>query len=130
MTSASASAALMTGYRQLKQERWPAYPLYQLSIDERVCNWLNSNANYSLSVVFERTENENENSKNRYSDDGIRIKRIRPKSTGELNSTALEDDLGISELSDVVKLRLCTMPSSSIGETTYWLDSGSVMLNV
>ena len=118
------------GYRQLKQERWPAYPLYQLSIDERVCNWLNSNANYSLSVVFERTENENENSKNRYSDDGIRIKRIRPKSTGELNSTALEDDLGISELSDVVKLRLCTMPNSSIGETTYWLDSGSVMLNV
>ncbi|MCR4553779.1 MAG: virulence factor SrfB, partial [Succinivibrionaceae bacterium] len=118
------------GYRQLKQERWPAYPLYQLTIDEKVCNWLNSNANYSLSVVLERTENNDENGGNRYSDDGIKFKRIKPKSTGDLNNSALENDLGISDLSDVVKLKLCTMPNVSLGETTYWLDSGSVMLNV
>jgi hypothetical protein len=121
---------MTVGYRQLKQERWPAYPLYKLTIDEKVCRWLNSHANYSLTAVLERTENENENSKNRYSDDGIRIKRIKPKSTGELGNSALADEMGISDLTEIAKLKLCTMPNSSLGENTYWLDTGSVMQNV
>ena len=83
-----------------------------------------------MTAVLERTENENENSKNRYSDDGIRIKRIKPKSTGELGNSALADEMGISDLTEIAKLKLCTMPNSSLGENTYWLDTGSVMQNV
>ena len=52
--------SMTVGYRQLGIERWPAYPLYQLTIDQRVCNWLNAHANYALSVVLARTENEDQ----------------------------------------------------------------------
>ena len=124
--------SMTVGYRQLGIERWPAYPLYQLTIDQRVCNWLNAHANYALSVVLARTENEDqEDSRKIYSDDGICIARVKGRAVnGEYRGEQPEEELGIGELSDVVKLRLCTMPNPSLGEIVYWLDSGSVMLNV
>ena len=83
-------------------------------------------------MVLARTENEDqEDSRKIYSDDGICIARVKGRAVnGEYRGEQPEEALGISELSDVVKLRLCTMPNPSLGEIVYWLDSGSVMLNV
>lgn len=115
------------GYRQLELERWPAYPLYKITISNKLGEAINSSTSATLSIVLERTENQDDeqsSSSKKYSDDGIRIKKV------SLSDHNILNQYDISELEEEVELKLCTMPNTSLGGDVYWLDSGKVMKNV
>ncbi|MFO1119622.1 MAG: virulence factor SrfB [Rhodospirillales bacterium] len=100
---------MVLGYRQLASERWGASPLYVLDFTQRAKEVL-AKADRSKSPVLQV----------RLKKDRRRAERFEPDGgiTSEEGTT-----LGPRE----VTLKLNTLNNVSIGETNYWLDSGSVI---
>ncbi len=96
------------GFRQLGAERWAASPLYTLSFaDEKIRDRV-----FKEGVILK-----------------VRLKSESRRGKGggndRLSIAAVESDSG-SVSTRSVKMRLNTLASSGVGETEYWLDSGSV----
>jgi hypothetical protein len=92
--------SMRLGFRQLETERWPASPLYTLSIDDRDLREKLASKGVVLKVSLKRSE------------------RSGPESF-ELASVE-----GGSK--SKIKFRLNTMVDAGLGASQYWLDSGSV----
>jgi hypothetical protein len=92
--------SMRLGFRQLETERWPASPLYTLSVDDRDLREKLASKGVVLKVSLKRSE------------------RTGPESF-ELASVE-----GGSK--SKIKFRLNTMVDAGLGDSQYWLDSGSV----
>jgi len=92
--------SMRLGFRQLETERWPASPLYTLSVDDRELREKLASKGVVLKVSLKRSE------------------RTGPESF-ELASVE-----GGSK--SKIKFRLNTMVDAGLGDSQYWLDSGSV----
>ncbi len=101
-TSFTVPGTLPIGFRQIPADRWPASPLYTLSIDD---------ARVRAKVIANETT--------------VKVQlRIKPKRANSAHREAFEiaDVQGASR--SQLKLKLNTMAND--GMTQYWLDSGSV----
>ena len=92
--------AMRIGFRQLDAQRWPASPLYTLSIDDRALREKLSATGAVLKVGLKRSD--------RQLKESFEIAVVEGASKGRLS------------------LKLNTMSDTGFGETQYWLDSGSV----
>ena len=92
--------SMRLGFRQLETERWPASPLYTLSVDDRELREKLASKGLVLKISLKRSE------------------RTGPESF-ELASVE-----GGSK--SKIKFRLNTMVDAGLGDSQYWLDSGSV----
>jgi len=107
-TSFDMRGTLRLGFRQLPCARWSASPLYSLSI-------------------------ENSRLRTRVAADGLVLKvrlGIKPSRNPDEGSETFEfrgaESDGGAVGSRDIRLRLNTLPDTGLGETQYWLDSGSV----
>lgn len=96
------------GFRQLGVERWAASPLYTLSfVDEKIRDRV-----FKEGVVLK-----------------VRLKSESRRGKGggndRLSIASVESDSG-SVSARSIRMRLNTLASGGVGETEYWLDSGSV----
>lgn len=99
-TSFEMRGSMRIGFRQLETDRWPASPLYTLSIDDADLREKLASKGTVLKISLRRSE------------------RAGPESF-ELASVE-----GGSK--SKVKFRLNTMIDAGLGDSQYWLDSGSV----
>lgn len=95
------------GFRQLDAERWPASPIYTLTIEnDNVAKRLSSDGvilNVTLGIKNSSKDNEN----------------------FYIRAVSASDGRGCDKFKDI-KLRLNTMLSSGLISTQYWLDSGII----
>ncbi len=92
--------SMRIGFRQLKTDRWPASPLYTLSVDDPDLREKLASKGVVLKIALRRSE------------------RAGPESF-ELASVE-------GGAKSKVKFRLNTMIDAGLGDSQYWLDSGSV----
>ncbi|WP_341666998.1 virulence factor SrfB [Alcaligenes sp. SDU_A2] len=113
---------LRLGYRQLNVERWPASPLYYLYLDERVRRQMaeapdDEGQIPAMEVSLQRNEKLRDRRGRRLISDRLEI------------SAAAARDFKLNIASKTaVKIQLNTMLEAGLGDTPYWLDSGSVVL--
>jgi hypothetical protein len=101
---------MLLGFRQLEAERWGASPLYLLDFspdNDRAADKLYGSGSGLLEVTLRRGRNRNRA-------DGLEIARVAEKGGSTLSSSTL-------------RLRLYTMNSVGIGDSSYWLDTGSIV---
>jgi len=97
------------GFRQLDSERWPGSPLYVLDLSDRAKERLARDDRSQLAVLqvaLKRKER------------GARSERFEVAS-------ATSDHVSVSAR-DII-LSLNTLNTVGIGDTSYWLDTGSVV---
>jgi hypothetical protein len=100
---------MVLGFRQLASERWPASPLYVLDLSDRAKERL-AKADRSQPAVLQVTLKKKER--------GLQGERFEVASaTSEQVSVSARD----------VILSLNTLNTVGIGDTSYWLDTGSVI---
>lgn len=92
--------SLRLGFRQLAVDRWPASPLYTLTIEDRAVREKLSSSGLVLKVTLRRSD--------RQLRESFEIAAVEGASKNKLS------------------LKLNTMADAGFGETQYWLDSGSV----
>ncbi|ENA1771607.1 virulence factor SrfB [Yersinia ruckeri] len=99
--------ALCLGFRQLDNERWPASPLYSLSIvDQELARKVAGDGD--LQVKLALVNGEPDSSPERF--------EIAEARLGDGNRVPLHH----------LRLKLNTLVGNGAGETHYWIDSGSV----
>jgi len=99
---------LRLGFRQLDAERWAAAPLYTLTIENAKLREQVAARGLVLKVRL-----------------GIKPSRNRDEGSETFEFLGAESDSGSVSRSHI-RLRLNTMDDNGLGETHYWLDSGSV----
>lgn len=113
---------MIIGYRQMNIERWPAVPLYELSISERKAQIISGKRDAVLSISLERD--------GEFAEDYKKAKRgygyISPAAL-KISKVKLQSGDGDEDFSEEdVKLRFCTLQNGT-GGFGYWLESGSVI---
>jgi len=99
---------LRLGFRQLASERWAAAPLYILSIENARLREQVASQGLVLKVR-------------------LGIKPSRNKKEGSETFEFLSAESASGQVSRAhIRLRLNTLDDSGLGETHYWLDSGSI----
>jgi len=99
---------LRLGFRQLDCERWAAAPLYTLSIENARLREQVASRGLVLKVRL-----------------GIKPARNRDEGSETFEFLGAESESGSVSRAHI-RLRLNTLDDSGLGETHYWLDSGSV----
>lgn len=108
------------GYRSMPIERWPASPLYKITIEgESAQKRLNSGIGSAPRVSICRDENFKEDL---YKRDELTLKDCSARSDNP--------DIEAYEVNTDIVMKLCTMPNAAMGENVHWLDSGSILKNV
>jgi len=100
---------LRLGFRQLDSERWAAAPLYVLSIENARLREQVAARGLVLKVRL-----------------GVKPARNRSEGSETFELLGAESDQGGAISRAHIRLRLNTLDDSGLGETHYWLDSGSV----
>ncbi|WP_145557803.1 virulence factor SrfB [Yersinia aldovae] len=104
--------SLCLGFRQLDNERWPASPLYTLSIvDQELARKVAGDS--VLQVKLQLTK-----------EDKLSIDKSSHPERFEITDAVLQD--GSRVPSHHLRLKLNTLASNGSGSTHYWIDSGSV----
>ncbi|MCG8156621.1 virulence factor SrfB [Brenneria goodwinii] len=99
--------SLCLGFRQLDNERWPASPLYTLSIvDQELARKVVGDSN--LRVRLTVTKGDDQNGPERF----------------EIADAVLDDGSRVPP--QHLRLKLNTLAANGSGATHYWIDSGSV----
>lgn len=105
-------ARMILGFRQLTSERWPATPLYVLDLSERAKQILAS-ADRSGPVVIQ-----------------VALKLDQKKGAGpesfSVASANTSHGTSLNPSKDIL-LKLNTLTTVGIGESSYWLDTGSII---
>ncbi|WP_274968909.1 virulence factor SrfB [Succinimonas amylolytica] len=114
---------MIIGTRPVSIERWPASPLYKLTISEELSTKLASIRDAYIELSLDRAENDDDKG-GRYQRDALVLKeRTRIQSSDrEKNEIEVRTDGDDAN----VFLKLCTMPDNKLGENAFWLDSGIV----
>jgi len=99
---------LRLGFRQLSSERWAAAPLYILSIENARLREQVASKGLVLKVRL-----------------GIKPSRNKNEGSESFEFLGAESESGSVSRAHI-RLRLNTLDDSGLGETHYWLDSGSV----
>ena len=113
---------LRLGYRQLDVERWPASPLYYLHLNEKVRRQMadapdDDGQLPSMEVTLMVDKASQGGQGRRLISDRLKIKNSAPR------------DFKLSGVSKgAVRIQLNTMLEAGLGDSPYWLDSGSVVL--
>jgi hypothetical protein len=100
---------MLLGFRQLDVERWAASPLYLLDFspdNDRAADKLYGSGSGLLEVTLRRGT--------RSRSDSLEVARVAEKGGSTLSNSTL-------------RLRLYTMNSIGIGDSSYWLDTGSIV---
>jgi hypothetical protein len=105
------------GFRQLDAERWGASRLYVLELSERINKRLAA-VERGVPPVLKVTLRKQE-SQQRRRDGGSAAERFEIAS--------VTSDQGVSVSPRDLRLSLNTLNTVGIGETSYWLDTGSVI---
>lgn len=100
---------MVLGFRQLESERWGASPLYVLDFSTRAKQVL-AKADRGTSPVLQ-----------------VRLKKDRRRAERFEIDGGITSEEGTTLGAREVTLKLNTLNSVGIGETDYWLDSGSVI---
>ena len=116
------SNTMIIGYRQMNIDRWPAVPLYELSISESKAQIISGKRDAVLSISLERD--------GEFTEDYKKAKRgygyISPAAL-KISKVKLQSGDGDEDFSEEdVKLRFCTLQNGT-GGFGYWLESGSVI---
>ncbi len=118
------SGRMTIGSRPVRIERWPATPLYKLTLSEDLSRSIASINESYIELCLDRAESESEDA-GRWEQDRLVLKdvsRVRGVSGGNRDSIEV-----ITEGENAnVFLKLCTLPDSKLGENDYWLDNGVV----
>ena len=105
------------GYRQLDAERWVASPLYTLELTQdgkdRYRDAVVSDGNGNQPVVEVELKVIDKKDKVGLISDELEVSRVSANTTKSFSSKH-------------VKLQLNTMIDAGLGDSNYWLDSGSV----
>ncbi|MDF9393507.1 MULTISPECIES: virulence factor SrfB [Methylococcus] len=105
-------ARMILGFRQLASERWPATPLYVLDLSDRAKRLLASADRTEPAVVH------------------VVLKLDRKKGAGpesfSVASAITSQGTALNPARDIV-LKLNTLTTVGIGESSYWLDTGSII---
>jgi len=108
-TSFQMRGPLCLGFRQLDNERWPASPLYTLSIvDQQLARRVSGNSILRVKLALVHGDNPDEPER-------LTIAEARLEDGGKIPLHHLQ-------------LKLNTLAGSSSGETHYWIDSGSIYI--
>jgi len=99
---------LRLGFRQLTSDRWAAAPLYTLSIEDPKLRAQIADQGQVLKVQL-----------------GIKTSRNPEQGNETFEFVRAETDRGQVSRRQI-RLRLNTLPDHGLGQTQYWLDSGSV----
>lgn len=102
-------ARMVLGFRQLASERWGASPLYVLDLKERAKEAL-ARADRAGPVVLQ-----------------VRLKRDRRRRAERFEIAGVSSEQSVSVNARDITLKLNTLNTVGIGETSYWLDTGSVI---
>lgn len=104
-------ARMVLGFRQIDSERWPASPLYILDLEKRAKDAL-AKADRGEPVVLL-----------------VQLKKDRRRRAErfEIASVRAAQAQSVSVSARDLSLKLNTLNSVGIGETSYWLDTGSVI---
>jgi hypothetical protein len=102
-------ARLVLGFRQLASERWTASPLYVLDLQQRAVEAL-AKADRSEPAILK-----------------VRLKQSRRRNAERFEIASVSCDQGVSVTLRDLSLKLNTLNTVGIGETSYWLDTGSVI---
>lgn len=100
---------MVLGFRQLASERWGASPLYVLDLKERAKEAL-ARADRAGPVVLQ-----------------VRLKRDRRRRAERFEIAGVSSEQSVSVNARDITLKLNTLNTVGIGETSYWLDTGSVI---
>ncbi|MFZ4833141.1 virulence factor SrfB [Rouxiella sp. Mn2063] len=101
---------LRLGFRQLASERWPASALYTLSItDAKLAQRVASNETLFVRLAVAKKTKDSKGSPERF-----QIAEVMMEGGGSVSPRSL-------------RLKLNTLVENGLGETHYWLDSGSVI---
>jgi hypothetical protein len=102
---------MILGFRQLASERWPATPLYVLDLSEHAKKTLAA-ADRSGPVVIQVALKLDHK------------KDARPESFS-VASAVTSDGKSLNPKRDI-QLKLNTLTNVGLGESSYWLDTGSI----
>jgi hypothetical protein len=113
---------LRLGYRQLDVERWPASPLYYLHLNEKVRRQMadapdDDGQLPSMEVSLQVNQKVRDKQGRRMISDRLEVRRSNPR-----------DFKLSSPVPKAVRIQLNTMLEAGLGDSPYWLDSGSVVL--
>lgn len=100
---------MVLGFRQLDSERWGGSPLYVLDLSDRAKETV-ARAGRGAPVVLQ-----------------VRLKKDRRRRAERFEIASVTSEQSVSVGVRDLKLRLNTLNSVAIGETSYWLDTGSVI---
>jgi hypothetical protein len=101
--------SMRLGFRQLEAERWSAAPLYTITVVDKKLSELLASEGRVLKVRLQAKRN-----------------NVNPaEGTERFIIAGIESESG-SVSSRALKLQLNTLSDAGLGETQYWLDSGSV----
>jgi hypothetical protein len=101
--------SMRLGFRQLEAERWAAAPLYTITVVDKKQSELLASEGRVLKVRLQAKRN-----------------NVNPaEGTERFIIAGIESESG-SVSSRALKLQLNTLSDAGLGETQYWLDSGSV----
>ncbi|CNJ13931.1 virulence factor SrfB [Yersinia intermedia] len=101
--------SLCLGFRQLDNDRWPASPLYTLSIvDQELARKVAGDSVLHVRLKLAKGDKQNDDGQERF----------------EIADAVLQD--GSRVPSHHLRLKLNTLASNGSGSTHYWIDSGSV----
>ena len=115
---------MIIGSRPVSIERWPASPLYRLTLSEELSTKLSSINDAYIELSLDRAENEDYDKGERYQRDALVLKERTKIQSSDRDKNEIEvrtegDDANVF-------LKLCTMPDNKLGENAFWLDSGIV----
>lgn len=102
------------GYRQLNVERWPASPLYLLLLNDGVGRSMANSDHPSPGIEMTLAVGGKRSSQPKVVSDELRIAKSKAVNFS-------------GPLGPLVKIQLNTMLDASLGDSPYWLDSGSVV---
>ncbi|WP_274967734.1 virulence factor SrfB [Succinimonas amylolytica] len=118
------SGRMTIGSRPVKIERWPATPLYKLTLDEKLSRSIANISESYIELCLDRAESTSEDS-GRYQQDRLVLKDVT-RVRGCSGSTRDSIEVITEGENANVFLKLCTLPDSKLGENDYWLDNGVV----
>jgi hypothetical protein len=102
-------ARMVLGFRQIDSERWPASPLYVLDLEKRAKDAL-AKADRGEPAVLQ-----------------VGLKKDRRRRAERFEIAGVTSEQGVSVGQRDLTLKLNTLNTVGIGETSYWLDTGSVI---
>ncbi len=101
---------MQLGFRQLAAERWGASPLYTLSFTDEARKEVVGKDDYLLVEL----KMEKSNARRGERSESFVVRRV-------------ETQRGTSKSPGLIKMQLNTLTNAGLGESSYWLDSGSII---